>query len=70
MPRRHIGEGKYKSTHSHIDIKPSLYILRTVMPYRRQVRFPFVFTYMSEYLYKEAAGLLEMFVFITLSDSS
>ena len=40
------------------------------MPYRRQVRFPFVFTYMSEYLYKEAAGLLEMFVFITLSDSS
>jgi len=63
-------EGKYRFTHSHIDTKSSLYILRNVMPYRSQVRFPFVFTYMSEYLYKEAAGLLEMFVFITLSDSS
>jgi hypothetical protein len=70
MLRRLMGDGKYKSTHSHIDTKSSLYILRTFMPYRRHVRFPFVFTYMSEHLYKEAAGLLEMFVFITLSDSS
>jgi hypothetical protein len=53
-----MGEWKYKSTHSYIDTKSSLYILRTVMPYRGQVGFPFVFTYMSEYLYKEAAGLL------------
>jgi len=70
MTPRRTGEGKYQSTHSYIDTKSSLYILRTVIPYRRQVRFPFVFTYTSEYLYKEAAGLLEMFVFITLSDSS
>jgi len=70
MPRRRMGEGKYQTTHSHIGTNSSLYILRTVIPYRRQVRFPFVFTYMSEYSYKEAAGLLEIFVLITLSDSS
>jgi hypothetical protein len=70
MPWRRMGESKYQSTYSHNDTKSSLYILRTVIPYWRQVRFPFVFTYMSEYLYKEAAGPLEMFVFITLSDSS